>query len=511
MTSLAATFKLEPAALVAMLAKEYGLNAGDQSALVLNSHRKRRDIIAQRLRLYRDCGRKDFEAVIDTIFETLTVQEQRKKLIGVATEQNVWARIANEVASLYDQPALREFDDAATTERYRARALEVELDEVMQEAQRLTFVCNETLLWLVEAFEGEPPDLHILTPDAFDAIPHPANCLRAVGYVIDTAPPFVTDGVDVTKVKHYEIWDDEVTYHLDLHGRLIGAPIPHEPGIPGVLFHRRKPVDCILDSRAGSDITSAHLGVGLLAIMAMRLAKSQGERQPVLSGNLANVAAGQSADGEKPLLLPPEVIASMLDTKTSPEHYLLLKADKLDSIEQTYGIPPKQSGPADSGAAFQARRMKLTELRAEQRRRAPIHERLVAKLLGFDPKGLDVDHQEQAVPVDAVQELALLDAKVRMGLDSPVLFKMRKNLDLSREEAIDEITENLADWAMLITMLRRLNMPTDASTQQTGNNPNDPKQQNTVDKEIGAGLGNQQPPNGANDGSATPKSNYTNH
>ncbi len=460
----------------------------------------RRESIAQRLRLYRDDGKAEFERVIDLIFETAAVKEQRKKLIEVATEQNVTSRITNEVASLYDQPALRTFKDEATTARFLERANDLELDEVMQEAQRLTFLCNEVLIWSVSAMEGAPAELHIITPDVFDAIPHPSNRLLPVAYVIDAAPSFVPDGVDRSTVKHYEIWDDTNTYHLDANGKMIGDAIEHGLGrIPGVLFHSRKPVDRILDPRPGKDIVSAHLGAGLLAIMSMRLAKSQGERQPVLSGNLANVAANQSADGEKPLLLPPEVVASMLDTKTSPEHYLLLKSDKIDSIEDRYGIPRKDATGADTGVAFQTRRLKLTELRNEQRRRARIHEKLVVVLIGFDTTGMRVDHQEQAVPVDAVQELALLDSKVRMGLDSPVAYLMRKDPDLDRAGAIKMITANLADWAMLITMLRRLNMPTDANTQKTGADQQQQRDQH----------GNPMQSNGANDGSATPQSNYT--
>jgi hypothetical protein len=500
------------ATLVAMLVKEYGLNAGEGAANFLNHHRRRRLSIAQRIRLYRDHAQRDFEAVIENIFEKVDVQEQRKKLIGVATERNVTARVVNEVASLYDQPALRTFEDDATTERFRKRAVDVSLDEVMQEAQRLTFLCNETLIWSVAAdvqSEGTP-ELQIITPDAFDAIPHPSNKLWAVGFIIDTAPGICPDGVDRTKLKHYEIWDDTFTYHVALDGTLL-ATIEHKQGrIPGVLFHRRMPVDCLLDSHSGGDITAAHLGVGLLAILAMRLAKSQGERQPVLSGNLANIASGQSADGEKPLYLPPGVTASMLDSMTSPEHYIMLLENKVDGIEETYGIPPKDTS-GESGASFEARRRKLTELRNEQRRRARIHEKAIVVLLGFNADTLEVDHQEQAVPVDAAQELALLDSKVRMGLDSPVAYLMRKDPDLTYEDAVDKITANLADWAMLITMLRRLNMPSNANAANPGNDPNNPAAQNLVNKQIGAPLGAEQaaPSNGANDGSATPKSTYT--
>jgi len=485
------------AALVRMLTKEFGLHSGEGSGQFLNPHRMRREVIAQRLRLYRGDARVDFERMIELVFETESVQHQRKKLIAVACEKNVTSGIVNEVASLYDQPAMRLFkDDDAMTERFRARAEELELDEVMQEQQRLTFLCNETLLWSVSSEEGAKPELHIVTPDAFDAIPHPTNKLHAAGFIIDAAPPFIPEWADRSQLKFYEIWDDTYTYHLNARGEMIGSPIAHELGrIPGALLHRRKPVDRLLDSRAGSDITAAHLGVALLAIMSVRLAKSQGERQPILRGNLANVAAGQPMDGERPIALPPDVIAEMLDSKTSNEHYLALKEDKINDIEDTYGIPHKPDGATDTGKVFITRRLKLNGIRNEQRRRARVNERLVVKLIGFDPAALRVDHAEQMVPADAAEEIALLKEKLRLGLDSVVAYLMRKDPDLTRADAVMLIKSNVRDWAMLITELRVLNAPADADAENPGRSP----------QENGGMSGDdEEEDDGANDGSGTP-------
>lgn len=505
MTALITLYRMDPAALVATIAKEYGLPSGDGSGQFLNPHRLRREVIAQRLRLYRDDAKVDFAAMLNLVFDNEATREQRKRLIDVASEKNVWSGIANEVASLYDQPAVRAFSDTSTTEEFRARSLELELDEVMQEAQRLTFVCNETLLWSVATEDGEAPELHIITPDAFDVISHPANKLRPIAYIIDACPSFVAEGADRSRLKYYEIWDDEYTYHLNARGELIDEPIEHGLGrIPGVLLHRRKPTDRLLDCRAGHDITSAHLGVSLLSIMAVRLAKSQGERQPILSGNLAHMASGQVADGERPIALPPDVIATMLDSKTSPEHYLLLKTDKINAIEDTYGIPRKVDGASDTGQAFVARRLKLTELRNEQRRRARVHEKLVCELIGFDSSTLRVDHAEQMVPADAGEEIALLKEKLRLGLDSPVAYMMRKDPDLSRELAIQQIQSNVRDWAMLVVWLRMLNTPTGGDITASGQSPQD-----------NGAMSNQYPANdnppandGANDGSGTPIAEY---
>ena len=507
--------------LAAWVAKTFGLGATTASG---NANRARRAAIAQRLRLYRDDAQQDFEMMIGAIFENPDVIKQRKAMLCVAKKQNVTARIVNEVASLYDSPASRRFvkkgdgeplgldedpnlspldtsvttsiiNDDAETERYREMARDLELDEVMQEAHRLTFLCNETLLWRVKppAEEGEPTDeLHIITPDAFDAIPNPNRVLCAAGYLIDTAPISTSDLVDKTQLKSYELWDDRYVYALTVDGKLCTAKYcadalnptganPREHGfgrIPGVLLHKRKPVDRILDSRPGSDIVHGHLCTVLLEVMIMRLAKSQGERQPIIIGNTANVAAEQSMDGEKPIALPAEVTAMMLDTKTTPEHYLAAKEDGLQGLAGTYGISWAQFTNAEQGSNgrdFLVRRLKLTELRNEQRRRARVQERAIARLLGFDPCCLRVDHQEQAIPQDAVEEVELLDIKIRLGLDSAVAYLMRRDPDLSKDEALSQLKQNTAWRGIMVMMMRSLNLP-------AGGDPNAEPQINSSGK-----------------------------
>lgn len=441
-----------------------------------NPHRARRQAVALRLRLYRDDYEQDARNVIDWAFETQSIREQRYRLIPVATEHNVTRRIVDEVASLYDQPALRLFTDAATQARFRLDEDRVELHEIHQEAHRLTFLCNEVLVWSFAGPDGN--DLRVVTPDCFDAIPDPRDKLRPAGYLLDCAPTTtLKPGSEARRhLKHYELWDAEMVYDLDADGRYLAESAHGLGGIPGVLFHRRKPTDRILDDRAGRDIISAHLAVVLLNIMVMRLCKAQGENQPVLSGPLAHMAKGQKLDGETPIVLPPEVTAEMLGMKTDPDHYLLVIRHVITSIAQTYGMSYEQytmseGSDAASGKAFQLRRSKLTELRLEQRRRAVRHERAVVTLLGYPIDGFRTDYREIAAPADAAEERSLLDADVRMGLDSPVKYLMRKDPDLDEDAAVRLIRSNLIDWSWVISAVRALNMAKDASVKNPGQTP----------------------------------------
>jgi hypothetical protein len=476
MTALVELYQTDHLALVRQICKTYGIN-GDVSDAYKNPHRERRAKVARRLRLYRDAAEQDVAGVIDAIYETEDYKQTLKRYIRVALEQNVTRRIVNEIANLYDRPAVRMMP--SDQERFRKEEHRMRLHFVHQEAHRLTNVCNEVLVWQFEGANG--PALRIVTPDLFDAIPHPGDNLTAAGFLLDMPPETLRVGTDRNELPHYEIWDDTYRYLIsatgrmvDEFGRMVSEPERHgHSRIPGVLFHRREPTQEVLDAGYGSDIESCHLGIALLNVMIMRLSKSQGERQPVLQGNLAAMASGQVMNGERPLLLPPEVVASMLETKTDPAHYLMVKRDKLTSVAQSYGMSYEQfmlqeNADSASAKAYHARREKLTELRTEQRARAVEHERDIVALMGFDPDELRLDFQEQAIPQDASEEVKLLDEKMRKGLDSPIAYIMRKDPDLSREDAIRIMKENLRDYAGLIQWVRALNVPSDADAANPG-------------------------------------------
>jgi hypothetical protein len=486
--SLKDLFGVAHADLVRWVSKEYGL---DFQSSVNNQNLNRRAEIAQRVRLYNDDSASDFERLLETVFEDVEVQKQRKKLIPVATEQNVTRRIVDEVASLYDKPAVRKLADATQDARFHEEERRLNLHEIMQETHRLLQLCNDVLIWQFVGADGKPK-LRIVTPDCFDAIPHPQDRTQMAGVLLDMYPMAVAPGVDLQSLPHYELWDDEFRYLLnkkgelvDEHGRPVAEPKPHGMSrIPGVLLHKREPSDYLLDCRQGRDIISAHLGCGLLNVMIMRLQKSQGERQLVLKGNLAQVAAGQRMDGEGAVALPPETDLEMLDTRTDAEHYLAVKKDKLINVGQRYGLSYEQltyqeTSDSASGKAYSVRREKLTELRGEQRRRAQVNEREVVTLMGFSAEGMKVDHSEQALPQDAQEEIALLKDKMSLGLDSPLAYLKRKDPDLDDQGALDTLKKNLAEWAVMIVLVRALNAPAGGDANNAGRSP----QENGADNE----------------------------
>jgi hypothetical protein len=480
-TALIDLYRVDHTALVDYIVRTYAVGIGGHGAFG-NAHHKRRQTIADRLRLYRDEAAVPIGRIIDQIYDTDTNKADLKRFIDVAKEQNVSARIVNELASLYDRPAVR----AIKTEdqvKFHEEEKRLKLHFFHQEGHRLTNLCNETLLWQFKGVNDQT-SLRLVTPDTFDAIEDPRDRLVPAGFVLDAFPITALPPEMASKLPHYECWDDTYRYLISAEGKLVdevGTPVtrPLEHGlgrIPGVLFHRREPTSAILDASTGEDIKAAHLGVALLNILIMRLAKSQGEQHPVLTGELARMASSQTLHPERPMALPPGVTIELLQMISDPEHYLKAKRDKLASVGARYGLAYETfmlefGSDTGSGRSYQMRREKLTELRLEQRTRALAHEALVMKLIGFDPAGMRVDFQEQAIPLDAQEEVDLLIAKMKLGLDSPIAFLMRKDPDLSRDEAVMLLKTNLRDYAGLVQWVRALNVPGDADASNPGRSP----------------------------------------
>ncbi len=511
MTALHELYQCTHQQLVTYLCKTYGVGVAPTQSF-MHPHRMRRETIARRLRLYRDQARVDVEAVIDQVYETADYKLTLSRYIPYALEQNVTRRIVDEIASLYNRPALRILKDATKLEQFRAEEKRLHLHEIAQGGHRLLTLCNEVLQWKYQGADDRTK-IRLVTPDTFDAIPHPKDALVEAGLLLDMAPTTHLTGDHKAQLPHFELWDDTYRYLINANGMMVNAagvmvPAPEEHGlkrIPGVLLHLREPTTCLLDASHGADIESCHLGVALLNVMIMRISKSQGENQPILQGNLAAMAAGQTANGERPLMLPPEVVASVLNTKTDAGHYLAVKRDKITSVAQTYGMSYEQfsnTESGDSGALYEMRREKLKEIRNESRRRAVMHEGMTVDLMGFDSDGLRMDYQEQSMPQSASEKVALLKDKMKLGLDSPVSFLMREDPDLTREDAVRLLRDNLHDYGDLVEWVRALNAPVNADAENPGKTPQEngamsqqgkPDMSDAIDK-ASADRQSQQPP-----------------
>ncbi|KAB2910232.1 MAG: hypothetical protein F9K40_03105 [Kofleriaceae bacterium] len=447
-------------------------------AVTIGSTRKER--MAARLALYRDDFLPAVEKLIDVVWEHKDVKGDRRKLAELVGFLNVAKRVTDEVASLYNEPAKREFPTPEQTAAFQKIERELQLHATMKEAHRLSFWMNDVLLWLMSKPDGKR-SLRIITPDAFEVVVNPADKLEPVAYILDCAPAWVPPSLfpDRSSLPHYEVWDSQIAFTLNANGFLIGDVREHRLGrIPGVLVSSRLPVDRLLDDRPGRDLESAAKAVLFLNILTLALSQTSGEQQPYLRGQLSEMAADQPQSAGRPIALPPGVEAGVLDLVTDPEHLLKVIKHVIGSVAQSYGMSYEQftfqeTADTASGKAYTVRRQKLTELRKEQRGRAEIYEPQVAELIFGTSDGLTVDYHDQAAPMDPLEEHELFVARMNRGLDNPLAKMKRENPDLTDEAAEKKLLGNVAVVSWFYSLLRANNISLDATTATPGKTPED--------------------------------------
>lgn len=437
-------------------------------------HRERRARAADRLALYRDDSAKQVQRLLEQVYEHETVRKARARLGNMIAFGNVPKRITDEVASLYALPARRRFLDDARAVEFGQVERALDLHSVMKEAHRLCFLLNNVLLWHLEV--GGRRSLRIVTPDSFDVIANPRDALDLVGIIIDCAPAWTPTLANRALLPHYEVWDSEIKISLDAFGRMVGQPVEHGLGrIPGVLMSSRLPTEQLLDDAPGEDIFHAARATLFLNLCLLSLSRDSSERQPYLQGALAEMAAGQPQTAGVPLHLPPGVNVGTLDLVTDPEHLLKVARYVVAAVAQSYGMSYEQftfqeTASTASGKAYTVRRAKLTELRTEQRGRALVHEAAVAELLGFGD-ALTPDFAEQEMPADPLEELDVFDRRCNRGLDNPIAYLMRKDVDLTPGQAQERFLDNVSVTSWLFSLLRLSNLSLSATAENPGQTP----------------------------------------
>src|SRR5690606_5977585 len=94
---------------------------------------KRRADACERQEFYEGRGRRSMEQLIDRLFESPTNRLRRKRVLDEANWNQVIARVVQDKATVYSQPATR----TASDRNYRAFLEVMNLDEIMRELNRL--------------------------------------------------------------------------------------------------------------------------------------------------------------------------------------------------------------------------------------------------------------------------------------------------------------------------------------------------------------------------------------
>ncbi len=442
----------------------------------------------KRVDLYEDRTWNILKDQIRRQFGSEEIIQSKNQLLSESRFQNVTRRIINEISTVYSENAKR---SVAAADGYQEFLRVTHFQRVMEVVNQRLNLCNE--VWLSAGVDrAGAPVVRVATPDRFWAISHPLDPIQHIGMVF----PIPARGIKRSELDpHFVVWSATEKFFLNGNKRIVKDVVwpegtaMHSDGVavnplgamPGVLLHRRIPVDRLLDWDTGKDLISAHEAIMLLNLLLLDEQKS-GTVLVYAKGDTKDMASGQPMDRKFLLHVPEDVDIDSIDLKADPQSYLSTAKSALHQIAANYGIPGdvfEMSMSSSSGFEIRLKRTRLVEMRRDQAKDFRDHERRFVEVASivmdregppevrFAPEGFTIDFGETEIPRSAKEKLESRKMARSMGLSNPIDEVMADDPDLDEKAAEKIIDRNLEIWGDLVMRIKEINgLDSDGRTPQ---------------------------------------------
>lgn len=431
--------------------------------------KKRREKAARRQRFYMGGGDQDMVQFIRQVIKDQTVRQKRLEFVEHAKFNNVLRRVTHELATCYSLPAVRRVDGVEDNARYQALIEATRLDEVMRRANQLAVLHrNVVIMPRVRTVGGRKyPVVDVITPDCFYAVRHPNDPLSLVALVLDLNVQVIDKS---TRTPAFIVWTATEWFYLDKYGyRFETPPTPHNIGtLPALLFSLEPPAGQLLDTTTGDDLEAAHRSTWFLGILLLKEAKSA-TKQHVISGDTNRTVRDQAADTDVPIEGGDGTAVTTIDNSMDLGMFIDTARAVYETAAANYGLSADllRNGAVASADARELARVPLRELRLQQQVPFRNLERdlavLMSKVIGaempefaFSPDGWSIDFSDPQTPLGTSEALTVFEKERRLGLTSTLAEVMRRNPDLTREQALEVMSLWVEDETARVVMMKDL-------------------------------------------------------
>lgn len=429
----------------------------------------RRKLAAERVSLYLDDNESTVRCEIDRIFNSHRVKRRAQNFAHYGASQSLLKRISNEIGRMvYSIPPIRtvSIDGVAgsvETKAYVGFCKSKGLNRKLDLVARLITATNQAGLFVRKSNRlGWVID--VVTPNQYVVLPDPDDVTR------ELAVMFIGAGLDSNGrvVTTYDYWDRSITFQFYVSGRSASITRPvYEHGLgvlPFVSVRAYEAWGCYWDDTRGTDLLNGQRAVMTLSSLVMKLHKAQGEKQPVVNGQLGDIAKNQVFDAEEPLCIPANATFGSIDLVTDPGHYWKSIDAIAQSVASNYGISADRLR-AKSAAAIDADENQLIERRDElirvfadaERQLFALMQRLdqsVASQAGV----ISIDFADATYRGDRKSALDVAERERKLGICNTLdLIRARQPECETEEEAWAEFVRNVAVETKRIVMQQVLN------------------------------------------------------
>ncbi len=427
---------------------------------------------------YEGGGDDEMKRVIDIMYKSKENQDRRKAVIDAELDKydNILARIVNEKAVVYAEPARRTIKN--NNEAYQVFNERVAMDAVMMRLDQMLALHGEALLWYrvrLNPLGEREALLEVVSPAAFWAVHHPKDRTLLVAIIFDQRMPLARP-----EQESFRVWTHDETFVMNAKCEIFADTIEAwSLGVmPGVLASMSKPGSkpTLLTHKPNQDLLSAQKNIRLQATNLTKESVSA-TKQTYLSGDMSTAAMGQTSDSEGEVLLPEGSTVQAIDRGMDLEQFRESGGYVGDAVASNHGLAPSvlRNRDASSGAEIELRRLPIRE---QRKKRIPVMRaverdifRVIAmvnggqlttdedgepKLTGdmpefaFSPEGWSIDFGEVQQPMSAMEALAVFEKERELGGIDNYEWEMKRNPDIKTlEEAkqiVDERNKRRADY-----------------------------------------------------------------
>jgi hypothetical protein len=351
----------------------------DQAKDDLESSRKQE--ARDRLNIYYD----NWDDILEDEIEEQFAKETRENVKQMrAQDSNVLKRIVKEISIVYQKEASRSYtigegEKAKEDERYNDLMKQIPVNLTLQETNRLTNLCNESLIYIVP--RNERIEYDILTPDLVEVYQSETNS-KEFEAIVFTQSFVDTKGNTSLFYVYWDIYGRHLKYDQDFNPVKIEDNSeginpykdPDNPGqtiLPFVMFHKDFPIDSIWNTTGGGDLVSGTKQIGVLLTYLNYLFKVASFKQLVFSGiSIDEIPKKLIYDPLFPLVNKnTEGNISTVDHQIDITPLWELIYSKIGALANNYGLSLdnfKLSGDAESGWALQIKNLGLDKIVKEQ-------------------------------------------------------------------------------------------------------------------------------------------------
>ncbi len=447
---------------------ELGIYLAEHCNTQAEKERNRRH--ALRDEIYRDGGVQFMEGVIDDVFEDVDTRAKRKKWLKHTRFNNPLKRVVNELATVYAEPAKRSTGRDEDDAKYGQILEAISMDEQMLQVSRLLTLHRALLVrFRVRLLPDgtREPVLEVATPSNVRAVLHPSDPTLVIGWIIRAQFRPARAPIEIPA---WSLWTDHESMQLrEDMGVIAESYMEHGLGVNPWVAVALSPTGAgFWPGEEGEDLVAAAVSTWLASVLLLKETKSA-TNLPVIQGDSTMMARGQAADSETPIELADGQSITTIDMSMDTAMFRDTADHILEHVAQNYGMSGaliKQQG-IQSADARELMRVPLRELRLHQQIPLRRFERrlvdvMVAVLasdmpeLVFNATGWTIKFGEAQTPLSAREAIDVFVAARQNGLTSTIEFLLDTRPGLTREQAIELLTQNVQDELLRNEMMRPL-------------------------------------------------------